>query len=209
LIAAAFVSKVCSPSTDANTPMADATTPPAQQRYTRTAIILHWTIAVLIVWQIGSGLWMVPAIEDPARWERALSVYQLHKSTGLTVLLLSLARLAWRFMHPPPTVLASMPAWQRTVASVGHAALYGLMIAVPLVGWLVVSASPLGVSTVVVGGFAWPHLPVSSALEPAAKVSHRLLGYALGGLAVGHVLAALTHQFVGRDQALRRMWFHR
>jgi cytochrome b561 len=187
-------------------PMADAISSPPRMRYTRTAIALHWAIAVLIVWQIGSGMWMVPAIDDPVRFARAFSIYQVHKSTGLTVLLLSLFRLLWRLMHAPPLLPITTPVWQRTASRIVHAALYTLMITVPLAGWLVVSSSPFGLPTLVYGWFEWPHLPLSPTLDPATRATHRLLGYALGALAVGHVAAALGHHVVNRDHLLRRMW---
>ena len=178
----------------------------AELRYTRTAIALHWSIAVLIGWQIGSGFWMVRAIEDATRWGSAFAVYQLHKSTGLTVLLLSLLRLAWRLVHKPPPLPVTVTAHQRAASRIVHGMLYGLMIAVPLVGWVVVSSSPLGLPTLVYDWFSWPHLPIEPALEPAAKATHRLLGYALGVLALGHILAALKHHWIDRNDMLRRMW---
>jgi cytochrome b561 len=179
------------------------------RRYTRTVIVLHWMIAALIVWQIASGVWMVPAIDDPARWERAFQLYQLHKSMGLTVLALSLVRLIWRLGHAPPPLPAGVLPWQRRASRVVHAMLYGLMIAVPLAGWLVVSSSPLGLPTLLYGWFEWPHLPLSPALEPTAKTTHRLLAYALGVLAAGHVAAALKHQIVDRQAVLQRMSLRR
>jgi cytochrome b561 len=175
-------------------------------RYTRTAMALHWAIAALIAWQLGSGLWMVPAIDDAARWVNAFWVYQVHKSTGLMVLVLSLFRLIWRWTHLPPPLPSHMPAWQRAASGIMHGTLYVLMIAVPLAGWLVASSSALGLPTEVFGWFAWPHLPVSPAFEPIAKAAHRLLAYALALLAAGHVAAALAHQFAAHDGLLWRIW---
>ncbi len=176
-----------------------------EARYSQVAIALHWVIAGLIVWQLGSGYWMVLAIDAPAQWERAFWIYQAHKSTGLTVLVLSIVRLAWRLTHRPPPLPSQMPVWQRAASRLMHGVLYVLMLAVPLAGWLVVSSSALGLPTLVYGWLPWPHLPLAPAFEPRAKVTHRLLAYALGLLAAGHVAAALKHQVLDRVGLLRRM----
>ena len=174
--------------------------------YTRTAIALHWAIAVLICVQLATGWWMVRAIDVPGQFDTAFTVYQVHKSVGIVVLLLSLVRLAWRVMHRPPEVPVAVSRWQRRLSFVVHAVLYVLMVAVPLAGWLVASASPIGLPTLVFGLFQWPYLPVGASIEPAAKVVHRVLAYGLAVLACGHVLAALKHQVVDRDTVMQRMW---
>ncbi len=175
-------------------------------RYTGIAIALHWSIAVLIVWQIVTGLWMVPAIDDPDRFVRAFSVYQWHKSTGLTVLVLSIVRVFWRLAHVPPPLPAATSSWRVTASRLVHALLYLMMVAVPIAGWLVASSSSLGLPTLVYGLFEWPHLPVSPTFEPVAKSAHRWLAYALAALALAHAVAAMSHHVNGDGGVLRRMW---
>lgn len=180
-------------------------------RYTRVAIMLHWLIALAIIGQFATGLWMVDAIRAPETLAQAFQVYQLHKSVGLTVLLLSLARLAWRLGHRPPPLPDGMSGGARLVARVTHGFLYVAMVAMPLIGWAMVSASPLGIPTVVYGLFTWPHIPFlfeasdKPALEALFKSMHRYLGYVMGAVLTLHVLAALKHQFIDRDGLLGRM----
>lgn len=180
-------------------------------RYTRVAIALHWLIALAILGQFASGLWMVDAVKVPETQAQAFQVYQLHKSVGLTVLVLSLVRLAWRLLHRPPPLPYGMSKGARTAAHVTHAFLYVAMIAMPLLGWAMVSASPFGFPTVVFGWFTWPHIPWffeatdKPALEALFKSAHRYLAYATGAALMLHVLAAMKHQFVDRDGLLSRM----
>ena len=181
------------------------------QTYSTVAMVLHWAIAVAIVGLIAAGTWMADAIRVPETQGLAFSVYQWHKSLGLAVLVLSVLRLAWRFVKPPPPLPASMPGWERTLAGVSHTAFYVLMIGMPLLGWAMVSASPLGLPTIVFGLFEWPHIPFLADLEDkkpvedALKTAHMAGGYLLAGLLVLHVGAALKHHFVSRDDVLARM----
>ena len=180
-------------------------------RYTGTAIAFHWAIAVLVLGLIGSGWWMTGAIRDPARQAQAYEVYQLHKAFGLCVLLLTLGRLAWRLTHRPPPLPAHMNAFERIGAHGAHILLYGLTLAVPMLGWAMVSTSPLGFPTVPFGLFEWPHLPIlgpnddAAAVEAGFKLGHKTLAYLAATLVVLHVAAALKHQFVDRDGLLGRM----
>src|SRR5262245_15536869 len=113
---------------------------------------------------IPLGFWMHNRAEHGGGAE-LFSVYQLHKSIGLTVLALSLLRLVWRLMNPPPPLPAHMPAWERFVAVATHGAFYALIIGLPLSGWIYVSAGwsihdeqPLLITTRWFGLFAVPHL---------------------------------------------------
>ena len=110
-------------------------------RYTGVAIALHWAMAALLVFMIWLG-WNMD--ENEAR-------YQLHKSIGITILFLALARLAWRFANPPPPLPEGMPGYERTASHLVHLAFYALMIGIPLGGWFMVSVSPLHVPTVLFG----------------------------------------------------------
>jgi cytochrome b561 len=180
-------------------------------RYTTVAIALHWSIAVAIVGLIASGVWMVEAIKRPETRAVAFDVYQVHKSFGLTVLVLTVVRIGWRLLNPPPPLPASVTGLGRFAAHATHAVFYILMIAIPLAGWAMVSASKFGLPTIVFGLFEWPHitwlseLPEKEPAETAAKLAHKAMGYTLAALLVLHVGAALKHHLVDRDGVLARM----
>ncbi|MEK6806322.1 MAG: cytochrome b/b6 domain-containing protein [Pseudomonadota bacterium] len=188
------------------------------ERYTAVAIALHWAIAAAIIGNFALGWWMHEAIEVAETQARAITAFQLHKSLGLTVLALSLLRLAWRWMNPPPALPAGMAAWERSVAQATHVIFYGLMIGVPLTGWLLVSAQwsdgkPLNVPTLWFGQFEVPHLLGLSELTNEARArwaegageAHEWLAFATAGLLALHVGAALKHHFIVRDDVLMRM----
>lgn len=180
-------------------------------RYTTVAIILHWLIALCVIGLIAAGIWMSDAIKDPKTQGLAFVVYQWHKSLGLTVLVLSVARLIWRLMHPAPALPASLTPFERRAAHATHVAFYVLMIGLPLLGWALVSSSPLGIPTIVFGLFEWPHIGWLAGLddkkpvEDALKYAHGTAGYVMAGLILLHVGAALKHQFIDRDTVLSRM----
>ncbi len=171
-------------------------------RYSSVAVLLHWTIAALIVLQV------VLAGRMEGRTPEAFAIVQLHKSIGISILLLSVLRLTWRWLNPPPPEPASLSVWERRLSHLVHWGLYGVMIAMPITGWLAVSASRLAFPTLLFGVVPWPHIPGLAELAPSAKaiwhevgeVSHELIikgAYALVGL---HVAGALKHQFSRRDE---------
>ncbi len=186
--------------------------------YTAVAVALHWSIAAAILTNLALGWWMHEAIDAAQTQARAIAAYQLHKSLGLTILFLSLARLGWRVLHAPPPLPVQMPAWEKTAARVSHWALYTLMIAVPFSGWLYVSTqwrddTPLNVPTLWFGLFEVPHLLGLSAMandmrQAYAEVFeevHEWLAWSMAALLGLHVAAALKHHFVERDDVLMRM----
>lgn len=173
-------------------------------RYTRTAIALHWLLALLLLGLFVVGLYMTSLPFSPQR----LKLYNWHKWAGIVVLTLSFLRLLWRLTHRPPAlpeaVQAAMPAWQRLAHHGTHGALYGLFFAIPLLGWAYSSAA--GFPIVVFGVLPLPDfMPVDKALAEAIKPWHGYAAYALAALVVLHVAAALKHQFVDRDSLLTRM----
>jgi cytochrome b561/polyisoprenoid-binding protein YceI len=190
------------------------------KRYTAVAILLHWAIALAIAGMIALGWWMGDALEDKATQAQAIAAFQLHKSIGLTILLLSLARLGWRFMHPVPPLPAGMKRWERWAATGTHWAFYVVIIAMPLTGWLYVSTAwnahtdkHFDVPTLYFGLFKVPHLFGLSQLAEGARAAlaelfenfHSKLAWGAIGLTVLHVGAALKHHFVDRDDVLARM----
>lgn len=166
--------------------------------------LLHWLVAAVAIGLLGLGFAMVWLVGDLAAQFR---LYQLHKSLGVLALALVLARLAWRALNPVvPAFPAAMPAWERTAARLTHRALYALLLLLPLTGWAMASASPLGIPTVVFGLFTLPSPVAPSArLEDALRLVHGLLALALALLLLLHVGGALRHHFVSRDDVLRRM----
>ena len=181
----------------------------ARTRYSAVAIALHWTIAAAIVAQLASGLWMVAAIRSAGSQALAFHAYQWHKSLGLAILALSLVRLGWRLANPPPPLPFAMTRIELAAAKIAHGLFYALTLGMPLVGWAMVSASPLGLPTMVFGLFEWPHIGwlagLGGGVEAAFKSAHRAMAYAFIGLLALHIAAALKHHLFDRDDVLARM----
>lgn len=166
--------------------------------YSRVAIALHWTIAFLIIGNAIGGI-LADSVDDAT----AGAIMSVHKPTGLTILALSLARLGWRVGHGFPRFPAATPGWDAVLARATHIAFYFLMIAVPLAGWVMVSAGDRPLEYF--GLFDVPKLPVSKAAAGMAHDAHGLLAFLTIGLAVLHIAGALKHHFVDRDDVLARM----
>jgi len=172
---------------------------PTDVVYTRTAIALHWLTVALIATGFTLGKWMVDLPIAP----QTLRVYAYHKWIGITVFLVTIARLAWRYTHPAP-LPAGLPAWQRRAAAASHISLYVLMLATPVSGWLFSSAS--GVQVIYLGLIALPNLvPKDDALAATLKSVHFALNFTLLALVLLHAGAAVRHHFVQRDRVLLRM----
>ena len=176
--------------------------------YTLVAIILHWVMALGILALAGIGLAMAHLKLDPLK---LFQLYQLHKSIGITILLAAIFRLAWRFTNRPPALPSSMTRIARKAAEGSHFLLYFFLIALPLTGWALVSASVLDIPTVLYGVVPWPHLPILSTLdnkkpvEDALKLVHAYGAWALIALVAAHAGAALHHHFIVKDDVLRRI----
>ncbi|MFD1950954.1 cytochrome b [Sphingomonas arantia] len=166
------------------------------RRYSSVAIAFHWTIAVLVIANLAIGL-----LHDALT---GVQLMPIHKSIGITVLALSIARLMWRLAHPAPALPGDVPGWQRAVAHITHWALYALMILMPATGWWMVSAGARKYPLDWFGLFPVPFLPVTSGGD-ISNEAHELLGWAMLALVVLHVAAALKHHFVDRDTVLVRM----
>lgn len=164
--------------------------------YTRVARWLHWGIGILIIGNLIGGLAhdVAPQIIMP-----------LHKSTGLLILVLSLARLGWRLTHRPPAFPAAMPGWEKLVGSITHWIFYALMVLIPLSGWIMSSAGDRPLDFY--GLFSVMKFDVvkESALWEVAHEGHELLAFAMIGLLLLHIGAALRHHIVLKDSVLARM----
>ncbi|MEM8663237.1 MAG: cytochrome b, partial [Pseudomonadota bacterium] len=138
-------------------------------RYTTGAIVLHWAIALLILAQIAGGYAMVEFLRTGSALQ--YDVFQLHKSLGVAVLILTVARILWRLFNPPPPEPASVNALERTVSHIVHMAFYALLLLIPLSGWFLITVSPIQIETVLffTDWLPWPHIPGFAALPEAAR----------------------------------------
>ena len=169
------------------------------QRYSRTAIWLHWIIAGLIIVNLLLGLYH----EDFAKPVRATMMFW-HKSIGITVLLLTLARLAWRLTHRPPPFDPVMKRWETGLATLIHWLFYAFLVAIPLSGWIMSSTNGKPISFY--GLFNVPLAPLRGhdAHETFEEL-HEILGKAMIGLILLHVAGALKHHFEGHRHLIGRM----
>ncbi|HXQ46924.1 MAG TPA: cytochrome b [Caulobacteraceae bacterium] len=181
-----------------------------QSRYNAGAIALHWTIALLILTNISLAWWF-----NTLHGEAKIEPIQLHKSIGITVLLLSVIRLAWRLVTPPSPLSPTLQAWERWLANTVHALFYVVMLGMPLTGWAFSSASPLihVFPIVLFHVVPWPAIaPLTNLPHDQMKqahaiflTGHRLLAKLAYGLIALHVAGALKHQIFDHDNELARM----
>ncbi|MGV8921356.1 MAG: cytochrome b [Pseudomonas sp.] len=170
------------------------------QRYTHTAISLHWLMALGLIGTFALGFYMADLPLSPTK----LKLFSWHKWAGVTLFLLLLVRLGWRLTHTAPPLPASMPSLLRQVSHALHWLMYVLMIAIPLSGWLMSSAKGFQTSWFGV-------LPLPDLLSKDADMGERLtllhvtLNFTLLGLVIVHTGAALKHHLIDRDDILARM----
>lgn len=169
------------------------------KRYSYTAIALHWLLALLLAFQISLG-WALEGHNSPELFAR----FQLHKSIGITILLLSLVRLAVRVFTPRPPA-SDGPAWTRALASTVHWLFYLVMILGPVTGWLIVSTARVQVPTLLYGIVPWPHLPVGRSWHDPAESLHGAMAWLAIGLFLLHIAGALRHQWLLGKPELQRM----
>jgi cytochrome b561 len=170
------------------------------KRYTLVAILLHWLIALAIFGNLALGLYMSDLAISPTK----LRLYSYHKWAGLSIFAFVVLRILWRVTHRPPALPRHMPSWEKWGATISHATLYGLTLAVPVTGWLFSSAK--GFKTVWFGVLPIPDLIGKDlALADILKEWHESLNYLMVALVVLHVAAALKHHLRDRDDVLTRM----
>ena len=170
-------------------------------RYTKTAILLHWLIALLIIASFALGVTMT---DIPGITPSKLKYFSWHKWLGVTVLGLACVRLLWRLTHLPPPYPPRMSDWLKSAATALHMLLYVLLFAVPVSGYFYSLAA--GVPVVYLGLIPLPVLMgPDPALKPLLKTFHYFLNMLLLGSVGLHALAALKHQFIERDDVLKRM----
>lgn len=173
----------------------------AIERYSRGAIVLHWALAILIVANLAIGLLHEDMPDDARRFWMGQ-----HFAIGISVLVLTVVRLLWRLTHRTPELISTQARWERALAWAVHRLFYALMIVLPLLGWLTVSAGD-GLTVSMFGLFDVAPLPwpESEAAGEAYGEAHELLAFAMIGLIVLHVAGALKHHLVDRDATLARM----
>ena len=179
-----------------------------RSRYSAVAMVLHWVIAALILTNLVLG-WRMGFLKGLAQFD----MFQLHKSVGITVLVLSVVRLGWRLTHPAPALPSSIPSWERFSAHATHGLFYAMMIGMPLTGWAMVSVSSYNIPTLLWHSIPWPHIgflhdlstPAKANVEAVSGNIHLCLAFGGAALIALHVAAALKHQFVMKDGVLGRM----
>ncbi|HSH54012.1 MAG TPA: cytochrome b [Methylophilaceae bacterium] len=196
----------------------------SNSRYTKTAVILHWLIGFAILGMFALGWYMSDLPKEAPKsaaydlfdwgiytWQLSEEIsprtfyYNLHKSIGVTLLVLIAFRVLWRLTHRPPALLASMKDWEKKLATGGHHLLYLLMVAMPVSGLIMAVYSKYGVK--------WFGIPLISGLDNKSMreifvEAHELIGVILISVIILHVLAALKHKFIDRDETLKRMSLH-
>ena len=178
-------------------------------RYTIVAIALHWMMAAALVFMVFMG-WRMEDMRDLAlsgelTFAEVQTFYNWHKTFGISLLVLALARLGWRFTHKVPPLPDTMQPWEKLAARGTHIAFYVVMIAVPIFGWLTASATNFPSYIANNPALQLPHLPVPDTLyEPLGSI-HGAGGWVIFGLLALHVGAALKHHFINKDDVLTRM----
>jgi len=190
-------------------------------RYTKTAVVLHWLIAIFIIVMFILGWFMADIPKDAPKqmaydvldlgiytWQLAEAAtprtfyFNLHKSLGLTIFALIALRIFWRITHKPPALLASYKAMERKIATGAHHLLYLLMLAVPLTGLVMGLYSKYGVKW-----FGLDFLPGldNKAIREAFAEAHEIIGIILLVVVAVHVAGALKHKFIDKDETMQRM----
>ncbi len=171
-----------------------------QQGYGWIAICLHWISAIAALGLFGVGFWMVD-LDYYSNWYHTAPHY--HQSVGLLLAVLTVVRLCWILTNPKPTPL-SQSKWQQTAAQVAHWLLYGLLIALFVTGYLIVTLDGASIAV-----FNWFELPSLIAVEGQGKDLigdlHQYGAYSLIAIVIVHVGAAVKHHVVDRDNTLKRM----
>ncbi len=170
------------------------------RRFGAVAMAFHWLTVALILAMVPIAWVMTDLPMGPDKFE----LYGLHKSLGITVLGLTVLRLAWRLADPPPPWPPEMPRWERWAARGSHVALYVVLFAMPIIGW--VGSSAVNFPVTWFGLVTLPRLvDPDPALGDAAEQAHAVLSYVVFALVAVHVAAALRHHVMLRDDVLTRM----
>lgn len=177
------------------------TRPAARWHYAAPAIILHWTIAVLIATMVAVGWYMMAHEKDPGS-ER---FFNLHKSVGIVVFALVLLRIVWRLTHKPAALPASVPAWEVTASLLAQGVLYACMLLLPIIGFIGASYSEEGVRFF---GYQLPRmLAANDDMAERFFDIHIVLAWTMVAIIVLHAAGGLKHLLMDKDSVFQRMWF--
>lgn len=170
-------------------------------QYGLIAIVLHWGLALAIPAMFVLGLWMVDLdYYDPWRKDAP----EIHKSIGILMAILMIARLLWRWLNIRPDDEPGMRAWESRAAHLAHGLLYGLIFLIIVSGYLISTADGRAIEV-----FNWFQVPASITSLPeqedTAGLIHKILAFGLIGLVLLHAAAALKHHFISKDNTLRKM----
>ena len=178
------------------------------QHYHSLSRVLHWAMALALLFMFASGLYMVNAEISKAE---QYQLFQLHKAAGVVVLWALILRVAVRVFTNAPALPNKLNQKQVTQAKFGHIVLYIALVTMPLSGWLMVSASPFGLPTFVfVDWIKWPHIPGvarNKVVESVANNIHWITALVLGTLIIGHVSAVIWHHKKHKVNLISRMWW--
>jgi len=184
----------------ADSPREDTATVAPPPRFTTASRILHWLTAILIFSALFIGFVMVNSTGDYA------TLLAVHKVLGVLILLVVVVRIVNRLTHRAPSLPASVSRLERLAIAGSELALYGLLLAQPLIGWAMVSAS--GTPIVLFGSLHLPAIaPVNLTVFGVLRDAHSVLAYLLVVLIAAHIAAVLMHAIALGDGMLRRMTF--
>ncbi len=189
--------------------------------YTKTAVFLHWLIAIFIFGMFALGWYMSELPKEAPKqmaydlfdwgvytWQLSEEVsprtfyFNLHKSLGVTIFALILFRILWRVTHKPPALLASYKAWERKLAAGAHHLLYLLMVALPLSGIIMATYSKYGIKWF---GAEFIKGLDNTPMRELFKEVHEIIGVIILLVLILHIVGALKHKFIDKDNTLKRM----
>lgn len=171
-----------------------------ETRFGAVAQLFHWTIVALIITQFT----LAQIFGDMKLGKEKIDLIVRHKEIGMTILILAVLRLVWRLMNPAPVLPDTLKSYERVLARTTHFLLYFLIFAIPVSGWVMSSAANIPVSYF--GVFNFPDLTsADKSLVKTTKQIHEILTISLLVVASLHVLAALKHHFILKDDVLKRM----
>lgn len=172
------------------------------RRYGIVAKFFHWTVAALVIAMLAAGLCLRFVKGTPY----ASTIFTIHKSTGLTVLIIMTLRLMWRWINPLPQLPITTPEWQRLAARSVHRLFYLAIFTMVLAGWGMSTAAGYPVNFWWLVKVNMPFVPKSQSWQITLATVHTYTAYVIMGLIVVHVLAACKHHFVDKDFVVQRMW---